>query len=111
MYYNHEGGGNSPVSKGAINTNRNGVNYNADLYVTGHNHNRWQIELVSEGVDQNGNVKRKEQLHINSGTYQTKPKKGRERFDSKYGQPNLGGVFLRFSIGGNGDIVTRALLA
>ena len=112
LYYNHEGGGNSPVSKGAINTNRNGVNYNADIYVTGHNHNRWEIELVSEGIDKMGNVKRKEQMHINTGTYQMKPIKDRQRWDSKYGQPNLGGVFLRFRVEGQSQKITaRAMLA
>ena len=111
MYYNHEGGA-GPVSLGVIKTNRNAVNYNADIYVNGHNHNRWQVERVNEKINAAGNIKRKEQLHINSGTYNTKPAKGRERYDSKYGQPNLGGVFLTFAKRGKDEeIYARAMFA
>jgi len=111
IYYNHEGGA-GPVSLGVIQTNRNGVNYQADIYVTAHNHNRWQVEKASEKVNEAGEITRQEQLHINSGTYNMKPKKDRKRFDSKYGQPGLGGVFLRFRVPGRmRTLKTRAILA
>jgi len=111
MYYSHEGSS-GPVSLGVIGTNRNAVNYNADIYVNGHNHFRWMVEKVAETIDKIGNIKRKEQLHINTGTYQTKPKTKRERWDSKYGQPNLGGVFLKFSmVGGQAQVGARAIFA
>ena len=110
-YYNHEGGA-GPVSLGVIKTNRNAVDYHADIYINGHNHHRWEVERVAEYIDQMGNIRRKEQLHINSGTYNTKTNKGRERYDSKYGQPNLGGVFLKFTVTGNHqEIRARAMMA
>lgn len=112
MYYNHEGSGNAPVTKGVIGTNRNGVNYRADIYVTGHNHNRWEVEVPTEEIGRTGRIKRVECLHINSGTYSTKPKKERKRFDSKHGQPALGGVFLNFRLKGAGSkLVARTTLA
>jgi len=110
-YYNHEGGA-GPVSLGVIQTNRNAVNYNADIYINGHNHNRWEVERVRERIDKMGSIKRKSMLFVNSGTYNQKPNKGRSRYDSKYGQPNLGGVFLKFfTTGQHQDINVRAIMA
>ena len=101
MYYNHGGGGNSPVTKGVISTNRRGVAYDADLFVSGHNHNRWHVEIMRRFVDQMGNVKAKAQNHINMGTYKDTPK-NRDRFEAGFSEPNKGGVWLRFFIKGHG---------
>lgn len=113
LYYDHGMGGNSPVTKGTISTNRRGVAYDADIFVSGHNHNRWTMELMREHVDKVGSVKTKQQLHINTGTYNTKPATGRTRFDSGYGQPNLGGVWLYFYMADttNGKIGVKAINA
>ena len=95
VYYNHGGGGNSPVTRGVISTNRRGVAYDADLFVSGHNHNRWHVELMRRFVDKMGNVKAKAQNHINMGTYKGSPTQ-RNRFDAGFPEPNKGGVWLRF---------------
>ena len=112
LYYDHGMGGNSPVSKGVIGTNRRGVVYDADIFVSGHNHNRWVMELMRETVDKVGKIKPRRQVHINSGTYL---KKGveRDRFASGYGQPNMGGVWLQFYMANanNGDIQFRTVMA
>ena len=97
MYYNHGSGGNSPVTKGVINTNRRGVAFDADIFVSGHNHNRWQMEIMREYVDQRGNIKTKPQLHLNTGTYNKKSSEP-SRFESAFPSPNLGGIWLRFGI-------------
>ena len=94
VYYNHGGGGNSPVTKGVISTNRRGVAYDADLFVSGHNHNRWNVELMRQYVDKMGNIKSRPQNHINMGTYHTGAE--RDRFGSNFSAPNMGGVWLRF---------------
>lgn len=99
MYYNHGGGGNSPVTKGVIQTNRRDASYTADMFVSGHNHNRWHVETMRTFVDQNGNIKSKPQNHINMGTYQGQPKE-RGRFESNFPAPNMGGVWLRFFLSG-----------
>jgi len=95
MYYNHGTGGNSPVTKGTIQTNRRGVAFDADIFVSGHNHNRWNMELMRQYPDKNGNVKSKQQHHINLGTY-----KGHDDWERDQGfpSPNLGGVWLRFTV-------------
>jgi hypothetical protein len=103
MYYDHGMGGNSPVTKGVISTNRRGVNYDADIFISGHNHNRWTVEVIREYVNKVGAIKSKQQLHINSGTYQDKPSAGRDRFASGFGQPNKGGVWLNFHFDGTED--------
>ena len=100
LYYDHGMGGNSPVTKGVISTNRRGVTYDADIFVSGHNHNRWTVENMREGVDTNGNIKVYPQLHVNTGTYLDKPLTGRDRFGSGFGQPNKGGVWLNFTTAG-----------
>jgi len=93
LYYNHGGGGNSPVTKGTIQTNRRGVAFDADIFVSGHNHNRWVMELMRQRVDKMGNVKSRPQNHINLGTY-----KGQDDWERQMGfpSPNKGGVWLRF---------------
>ncbi len=112
LYYDHGMGGNSPVTKGVISTNRRGVTYDADIFVSGHNHNRWTVENMREGVDTNGNIKVYPQLHINTGTYLDKPANGRDRFGSGFGQPNKGGVWLNFTTAGMGaPLSVRAINA
>lgn len=95
IYYNHGGGGNSPVTKGVISTNRRGVAYDADMFVSGHNHNRWHVEMMRQYVDKMGTIKARPQNHINLGTYKGKPKNVNQ-FESNFPAPNLGGVWLRF---------------
>ena len=95
IYYCHGNGGNSPVTRGVISTARRGVNYDADIFVSGHNHNRWHMELMRRYVDKMGNVRSKVQNHINTGTYNGAPP-ARDRFGSGFGEPNKGGVWLRF---------------
>ena len=112
LYYDHGLGGNSPVTKGTISSNRRGVNYDADIFVSGHNHNRWSVELMREGADKAGNIRAYPQIHINTGTYLDKPATGRDRFGSGFGQPNKGGVWLYFSITGRGcPLSVRAINA
>jgi hypothetical protein len=93
MSYTHGSGGNSPVTKGVIQTNRRGVAFDADLFVSGHNHNRWHVELMRQRVDQMGHIKTTAQNHINLGTY-----KGQDDWERQMGfpSPNKGGVWLRF---------------
>jgi hypothetical protein len=93
MYYTHGSGGNSPVTKGVIQTNRRGVAYDADLFVSGHNHNRWNMELMRQRVNTHGTIKSTPQNHINLGTY-----KGQDDWEKQMGfpSPNKGGVWLRF---------------
>jgi len=94
MYYNHGSGGNSPVTKGTIQTNRRGVAFDADILVSGHNHNRWMMELRRQYVNDISEIKAKSQHHINLGTY--KNMGGRTRFESGFPAPNMGGCWLRF---------------
>jgi hypothetical protein len=109
MYYNHGAGGNSPVTKGTIQTNRRGVAFDADIFVSGHNHNRWSMELMRQRVDKMGNIKTTAQNHINLGTY-----KGQDDWEKQMGfpSPNKGGVWLRFyKFGDDEQIRTQVINA
>ena len=98
VYYNHGSGGNSPVTKGVIQTNRRGVAFDADMFVSGHNHNRWNVELMRQRVDKDGNIRSSAQNHINLGTY-----KGQDDWEKQMGfpSPNKGGVWLRYYMTGS----------
>ena len=95
VYYNHGSGGNSPVTKGVIQTNRRDASITADIFVSGHNHNRWHVETMREYIDKMGNLKARPQNHINLGTYQDAPN-ARDKFAAGFPAPNKGGVWLRF---------------
>ena len=55
LFYHHGQGGNSPVTKGVIQTNRNAASFHADIYLNGHTHTQYYLaiphyELNSAGI-------------------------------------------------------------
>jgi len=69
MYYNHGSGGSAPVTKGVIKSNRRQVMVDADIYVSGHNHNEWVMPITHAKLSSGGNVVIEKKLHINLGCY------------------------------------------
>lgn len=97
LYYTHGSGGNSPVTRGVIKTNRRAASVQSDIFVSGHIHNEWVVNLPMIKVTDQGMVKKTEQTHISLGTYK----------DSSFGEsswenmkefpsPSMGGCWLRF---------------
>ncbi len=93
LYYNHGAGGSSPVTHGVIGTNRRQVAIDADIFVTGHNHRGFQLEMPMLSINKTGNLVTKEKTHINLGTYKTQGDWERQK---GFALPVMGGTFIRF---------------
>jgi len=100
LYRNHGNGGSSPVTRDVISTARNAAIYDADIVWTEHTHTQWDVPLRREKTDKLGSMVYYSQRHVKTGTYNDKPKRGRNQWDSKFGPPNKGGVLLRFNVEG-----------
>ena len=68
--YTHGGGGNSPVTKGVIKTNRRAVVYpDANILLSGHIHESFCLPITRERLTDSGKVMLDEQLHIQIPSY------------------------------------------
>ena len=101
MKIEHGTGGNSPVTKGTIQTNRRSSRTEgATFFVSGHIHEKWNMPLVVETLNSStGRVELREVEHLQLGSY-----KSDFRLDGtatwammKMGNPKpIGGYWLRF---------------
>jgi len=96
LYYNHGSGGNSPVTRGVIKTNRRQNYIKSDIFVSGHIHNEWVVSLPMVEVTSEGNIIKREQTHISLGTYKDDSFTGGWADTKEFPPPNMGGVWLRF---------------
>ena len=71
QYFHHGYGGAAPRSKGVLNADLNQAAYpDADIYTTGHTHNKTYLPLIAERVSKNtGVIKRSVCHHIQTGSY------------------------------------------
>lgn len=70
LKYHHGSGGDAPVTRGVIHTNRQNVFIkDADLIVNGHNHNAYYVPIVSETINDAGKVMFVTQHHIRTPGY------------------------------------------
>jgi hypothetical protein len=69
LYYTHGAGGNSPVTKGVIGTNRRAVYVDADIICSGHIHEAWCMELCRTGLTASGTEAVRDQIHLCVPTY------------------------------------------
>lgn len=97
LYYTHGGGGNSPVTRGVIKTARRQVMVDADIMVSGHIHNSWDMEIIKLQASKNGYILRKPVRHVSLGTYKDDTLKGGFAAEKEFAPPNLGGYWLKFS--------------
>lgn len=96
MYYNHGSGGNSPVTRGTISANRRQESREADIYVSGHNHNGWEMTRPIITLNQECNIVVKEPTHVNLGTYKNDILDGGYADMKEFAPPVLGGYWLDF---------------
>ena len=99
LYYTHGSGGNSPVTRGVIKTNRRAAVVEADIFVSGHIHSEWVVNIPRVKVSQRGNIIKAEQTHIALGTYKDDSFKseGVGWADMKeFPPPSMGGCWIRF---------------
>lgn len=75
--YTHGGGGNAPVTHGVIDVARKAVwAPDADLYVSGHNHRSWFLELRQERLTPNNRLKYHTKSWVKTPTYKDKSNSG-----------------------------------
>lgn len=96
LYYNHGSGGNSPVTRGVIKTNRRQSFIQSDFFVSGHIHNEWALTLPIVKLNDNDEIEKGEQVHISLGTYKDDSFSGGWADHNEFPPPNKGGAWIRF---------------
>jgi len=70
LRYTHGAGGNAPVTKGTIQSNRRAVIYpDANIVISGHDHNQWMMPIPRLRINDAGREYRDEQLHLQIPSY------------------------------------------
>lgn len=99
LAWHHGYGGDAPVTKGVIQTNRMAVYLpDADIVVTGHTHNEWQFPIPRVRLSDSGQVFHDEQLHLKIPGYKEEYEDGHGGWHIERGGPPkpIGAVWLRF---------------
>jgi hypothetical protein len=68
MYYSHGTGGNSPVTRGVIKTNRRSAMIDADYFLSGHIHQSWEVPIPRVRLLNSNRREEYVQEHIQLGT-------------------------------------------
>ena len=100
LWYHHGYGGDAPVTKGVIQTNRQAVYLpDAHIVATGHTHNEWQFPIPRVRLTDKGNIYHDEQLHLKVPSYKEEYVDGYQGWHIERGGPPkpIGAVWLRFS--------------
>lgn len=101
MWYHHGYGGDAPVTKGVIQTNRQAVYLpDAHIVATGHTHNEWQFPISRLRLTDKGKIFHDEQLHLKVPSYKEEYVDGHGGWHIQRGGPPkpTGAVWLRFSV-------------
>ena len=102
LYYTHGAGGNSPVTKGAINTQRRQSSVQADMFVSGHLHSEFEIPRTITKCNPHGNISSSKLPHWQLGTFEDKHMKDSWEDRKGFDAPSLGGRWVRFFYKGDG---------
>lgn len=100
LWYHHGYGGDAPVTKGTIQTNRQAVYLpDAHIVATGHTHNEWQFPIQRIRLTNKGTVYHDEQLHLKVPSYKEEYQDGFGGWHVERGAPPkpIGALWLRFS--------------
>jgi hypothetical protein len=95
----HGSGGGGKVTKGVIQTNRRNAECDADIFITGHIHEKWELSTLKEGLTRSGRVRVRESTHVQLGSYKldfTPDGAGTWHTQREGGPKPIGGSFLRF---------------
>lgn len=100
--YNHGGGGNAPVTRGMISTNRQAAaTTDADITHNGHNHQEYITNIPKETINNKGQLEIKNQIYIRTPGYKSVFQKDKDGSSWEYqmGSPTpLGGIFVTLGI-------------
>jgi len=98
LRFTHGYGGGGPVTRGVIQTNREAVYLgNADIVVSGHTHDQWEVPIVREVMLDSGRVERRTMLFLRLGGYKDEFSGG-EGWAVERGHPPkpIGAYWIRF---------------
>lgn len=101
MKYFHGSGGDAPVTRGVIQTNRQAAYLDgADIVVNGHNHQSYHVPIVKESLNNNGRVVFSTQHHIRTPGYKNEYNDGSGGWAIERGMPPkpLGGTFVTMEL-------------
>ena len=100
MWYHHGYGGGGPVTRGVIQSNRKAVYVDADVIVSGHTHDAWQVPIQRISLSNSNRIVHSRQIHISTPGYKEEYDDGAEGFHNELGRPPkpLGGHWLSFSV-------------
>jgi len=99
LFYHHGYGGDSPVTKGTIQTARMGIMYpDADIIITGHTHNSWVFPISRYRMKGSGATYIDQQFHVKLPTYKEEfnSGKGGWHIERGAGPKPVGAYWLRF---------------
>jgi hypothetical protein len=111
IHYSHGYGGGGPVTKGVIQSNRKAVYLpDADLVISGHVHEHWQLELMRLRVGRSS-IYHDRQLHVCLPTYKEEMGTGFEGWHVEGGRPPKpqGACWMRLFFTNSRDPVGRAV--
>lgn len=100
--YHHGFGGDAPVTRGVIHTNRQNVYIkDADIIVNGHNHNAYYVPIVSETLSASGEVVFQTTHHIRTPGYKQEYGTGDKGWAVEKGMvpKPIGGIGVRLNVG------------
>jgi predicted phosphodiesterase len=98
--WHHGYGGDAPVTKGVIQTNRMAVYLpDADFVLTGHTHNVWVFPITRARITNRGRLFQDEQLHLKMPSYKNEYGDGFSGWHIERGAPPkpIGALWLRLS--------------
>jgi len=105
LKYHHGFGGDAPVTRGVIHTNRQNVYIkNADIIVNGHNHNAYYVPIVTESISGNGRVVFETTHHIRTPGYKQEYGDGSKGWAIEKGMvpKPIGGAMVKYTVESNG---------
>ena len=101
LIYHHGKGGNSPVTKGVIQTNRNAASFLADIHLNGHTHTQYYLALPRYSINAAGQQVLKNEHHVRTPGYKMNAMEHYDQFGydlEKHPTPNSRGCAIaRFS--------------
>lgn len=101
LVHHHGYGGNAKRSKGVLNVDLNSQRFPfADIYFSGHIHQKWQVPVTQEQINQVDELSTKEQIHICGGCYKglDKPKNMGWAVEKGMSPSVTGGWFITLNI-------------
>lgn len=98
LYYHHGSGGGGIVTKGVIQSNRRAAHVEADIYVSGHVHESWILEIPRTCLNRAHQIEHREGWHVQLPSYKEEYGDGDGGFHVEGGRPAkpVGAYWMRF---------------